>query len=72
MGSEFLDEVTVDVEAVVRKIAGTVTERTSDRKFVTGALLDKIENELNIAVEQIIENKVRRHPSVGVTLGRTR
>jgi hypothetical protein len=39
---------------------------------VTGALLDKIGVELNRAVCRLIQNKVQKQPSCGVTLGRTR
>lgn len=76
VGQDFLDEVEADVEALVRKTLATgfmaeASVKTEDT-FVTGALVDRLKEVLNTAVAQIIENKVARQPSVGVTLGRTR
>lgn len=76
VGEDFLIEVEVDVEALVRKalVTGYITEASvkTEDTFVTGALVDRLKEVLNTAVAQIIENKVARQPSVGCTLGRTR
>jgi len=41
-------------------------------RFSSGALIDKVALELNRAIGRIIQNKVQRQPSTGMTLGRTR
>lgn len=76
VGQDFIDEVEADVEAIVRKalIIGYLTESSvkAEDAFVTGALADRLKGVLNTVVAQVIEHKVARQPSVGVTLGRTR
>lgn len=77
VGEEFLDEVKADAEALVRELRkkyptlhGAI--EPGENKVVTGLLLDKVEAELNRAICRIIQNKVQKQPSCGVTLGRTR
>lgn len=82
VGSEFMDEVKADVEAVVRSLrtkysAGVHAPLyTQDGqvcpKFATGNLLDKFEREVNEAVARIVQAKVQAQPSCGQTLSRTR
>ena len=77
VGSEFIDEVKADVEAVVRSMRAL--HSTLDKPavattavFLTGALLDKVSIELNNVTARIIQRKVERQPSRGQTLSRTR
>lgn len=81
VGEDFIDEVKADVESWIRGIrqqwknstpfdgAPTAEEPLT---FTTGALLEKIQPELNEAIGRLIKNKVWRHPTCGKTLGRTR
>lgn len=76
VGADFIEEVHVDVEALVRKVVGTREtlhpEIEASGKFVTGALIEKVEAEINRAIGRLIQNKVQSMPSCGITLGRTR
>lgn len=79
VGQDFLDEVSADVEALVRNIRnqqGTALflplEPETELSCVTGALSVKVMIELNRLICRIIQNKVQRQPSCGKTLGRTR
>lgn len=78
VGSEFMDEVKADVEAMVRELRGKYANQVhpvldmGENQVVTGALLDKIGAELGKAIGRLIQNKVQRQPTCGVTLGRTR
>lgn len=82
VGEDFIDEVKADVEASVRamkKDAPTslheplYTASVEDPpSFATGALMQKVETEVNGLIARIIQNKVQRQPTVGKTLGRTR
>jgi hypothetical protein len=80
VGQDFIDEVLTDVECLIREIRGkykTLHEplEPDDRKngnFVKGALMEKIGEELHRAIGRMIQNKVQKQPTVGVTLGRTR
>lgn len=77
VGQDFIDEVCAEVEALVRElnVRFPVKERDivcTPEVFVTGPLLEKLRDPLNAAIARIIQNKVQRQPSVGVTLGRTR
>lgn len=79
VGQDFLDEVQADVEALVRELRNkypptlhAALEPAENTCAVTGALLDKVKAELNRAICRLIQNKVQRQPTVGVTLSRTR
>ena len=76
VGQEFIDEVQIDVENLVRGLRGQGAtlhpELPPAGCFTTGALLDKIQVNLNALIGRIIQNKVQKQPSCGVTLGRTR
>jgi hypothetical protein len=76
VGSDFIEEVHVDVEALVRKVVGSREtlhpEIPATGKFTTGALMDKMESEMNKAIARLIQNKVQSMPTAGITLGRTR
>lgn len=76
VGQDFIDEVLTDVECLVREIRGKYKTRHEPLEpsgcFVKGALLEKIEAELDRAIGRKIQNKVQCQPTVGVTLGRTR
>lgn len=78
VGSDFIEEVCVDVEAIIRELHHTrfpvqIHEAlTTKEGFVTGPLLEKVRTALNAAVARLVQNKVAKQPSVGTTLGRTR
>jgi hypothetical protein len=76
VGADFVSEVEADVEAIVRKFRNEVPLTQSavptDETFVTGALAEKLKEALNEIVARVIQNKMCRQPSVGVTAGRTR
>lgn len=75
VGQEFLNEVEADIESMVRgmerpgidgDLSGVVF-----LNFVSGELMKKMERAVNVAVAKMILSKVKRHPTVGKTLGRT-
>ena len=76
VGQDFMDEVHASVEALVRNIVNkdltlhSVVPRDGD--FVTGELLEKVKHAMNDLIGRMIQNKVQRQPTVGVTLSRTR
>ena len=79
VGQDFLDEVSADVEALVRDLRSKYPTRVfeplePDEKTgcVTGALSDRVSVELNRAICRLIQLKVQSQPSCGKTLGRTR
>lgn len=76
VGQDFVEEVQIDVECLVRNIhskdATLHPVLPVEGKFTTGALMDKVEENLNGLIGRIIQNKVQKQPSCGVTLGRTR
>ena len=79
VGQDFLDEVSADVEALVRELRNKFPTRifeplepTEEKGCVTGALSDRVMIELNRAICRLIQNKVASQPSCGKTLGRTR
>lgn len=77
VGQDFMDEVKADTEALVREIRNKYATLhpvldLGENQVVTGALLDKIGAELGNAIGRLIQNKVQRQPTCGVTLGRTR
>lgn len=79
VGQDFLDEISADVEMLVRnvrnqhptKLFGPL-EPDENTSCVTGALSAKVSVELNRLVCRLIQNKVQNQPSCGKTLGRTR
>lgn len=76
VGQDFVEEVQIDVESLVRNIA--FKDQTQDAvlpiegKFTTGALLAKIEDNLNGLIGRIIQNKIKKQPSCGCTARATR
>jgi hypothetical protein len=79
VGSDFFDEIEADVETFVREIRVKYHLEPSERVqpdetalFVTGDLLDKVRDELNAMLPRMVQRKVQRQPSCGVTIGRTR
>lgn len=82
VGSEFITEVQIDVENLVRSIqikypskvhADLVFAQVEDKpRFVTGELLEKIQTVLDDAIARLIQRKVESHPGVGKTLQNTR
>jgi hypothetical protein len=77
VGSDFVDEVKADVEALLRDLRGKAQTlhppiMFGDDSFVTGELMDKSRDILNELIGRMIQNKVQKQPSCGCTLGRTR
>jgi hypothetical protein len=82
VGADFVDEVTTDVECLLRDIRGKYAQTVhpllgqgvgDDEVFIVkGAFLKKLEAEVNHAICRVIQAKVQRQPTVGCTLGRTR
>lgn len=79
VGKDFLDEVRADVEAKIRHMRSegntsphAPLENDGKKVFTTGALADKVMCEWNEYIGRLIQQKVQRQPSVGVTLSRTR
>lgn len=78
VGSDFLDELTTEVETIVRDLCAVrfhiMAEEVvvTEEKFVTGALANKLAAAMNQAIGRIIQQKVQRQPSVGKTLSRTK
>jgi len=78
VGQDFVDEVLADVEAIVRKLNSdyptlhTPLPLNNAASLVTRNLLDKIADALNESLARLIQNKVQKQPSCGVTLSRTR
>ncbi len=82
VGEPFLDEVKADVEALVRGITAKygsgphqplfMQDGQTCPSFATGALIEKIEKQVNEGIAKIVQAKVSAQPSCGCTLGRTR
>jgi hypothetical protein len=77
VGQDFLDEVRIDVEALIVTLRNSHPTQLNtplplESGFLTGNLGDRVIHEWNNLVGRIIQNKVRRQPSVGQTLSRTR
>jgi len=77
VGEEFLNEVKADVESLVRELRKKYPTlhpalELGENKVVTGALLAKVEVELNRTIGRLVQNKVQQQPSCGCTLSRTR
>lgn len=71
---EFLDSVEANLEALIRGLAqgynedDAVIPDNDAAWFINGRVAVRAEEKLNIAVRAIVSSKVRRHPSLGVTL----
>jgi hypothetical protein len=79
VGQDFMDEVSADVEALVRNLRNQcpttlheALEPDENTGCVTGLLSAKVTAELNRLICRMIQNKVWKQPSCGKTLGRTR
>jgi hypothetical protein len=77
VGQDFIDEVLVDVDCLVRNIRNKdqtlhTTVEVEGSGFVTGNLMNSVAEELNKLIGRIIQNKVQRQPTVGCTLRATR
>lgn len=77
VGQDFIDEVKTDVECLVRNIRGQTPVNLDEPlesavHFATGELIQRMHDELDRLIGRIIQNKVKRQPTVGVTLSRTR
>jgi hypothetical protein len=76
VGSEFIEEVFTDAEVIMRELRAKFNTLHPALQpagnFVKGAYIDKFQEELDKAIGRMIQNKTQRHPSVGVTLMRTR
>ncbi len=74
VGQDFLNEVNSEVEALVRDLRNTRfpvqvnAPLATEENFVTGALLEKVKDALNQAISRIIQSKVQRQPTCGITL----
>jgi hypothetical protein len=77
VGQDFLDEVKGDVEAVLRELRNKVPSYMHDpllrdETFITGLFDQRAASIFNDLIGRIIQNKVQRQPSCGMTLSRTR
>lgn len=77
VGQDFLDEISADVEALVRKLRNEHPTLTNPQLscsfvFLTANLRDKLGAEMNSVIARLVQRKVERQPSCGCTLGRTR
>lgn len=77
MGSDFIEEVEADVEAFVRRLQIQNESKVHPplvptSTLTTGALVERVGEELNLMIARMIQNKVQSQPTVGCTLGRTR
>lgn len=77
VGQDFIDELEADLETLIRELGNKYpvpvhAEIGTEECFVPGPTLDRIGELLNRAVARLIQNKICKQPSVGVTAGRTR
>jgi hypothetical protein len=79
VGQDFLDEVSADVEMLIRNIRNhsptavfPPLEPDEKTSCITGALCDKVATELNRLICRMIQQKTQRQPSCGKTLRATR
>lgn len=77
VGRDFQEEVRVDVEAFLRELRNkwpTILHEplNENSSCATGALADKVMFEVENAIARLIQNKVQKQPSCGVTLRATR
>jgi hypothetical protein len=76
VGSDFIDEVEAEIEAVVRKISasepkpGVFPTVQTELKFATGELAGTVRDRLNDLIARVVQHKVERQPSIGQTLMR--
>lgn len=74
VGQDFLDAVNSEVEALVRDLRNTRfpvpmnAPLPTEENFVKEALLEKVKDALNQAIGRIIQAKVQRQPTCGITL----
>lgn len=73
VSEEFLVGVEADVESAIRAVesnsqVNSVCASEVEGIFVTGHALMRIKEKLNLRARQIVESRVMRHPSLGVTL----
>lgn len=78
VGQDFIDEVHADVDSLLRRIKNVdwpvqIHEPVDagELNFVTGALMDRFQEAVNLAIARLIQRKVQKQPSCGKTLGRT-
>lgn len=70
VGEDFIDAVEAEVSALIRRTYPAIPgdmPHVNDC-FVTGDAMHKMRNALDNFVQAIVFAKVRRHPTVGVTL----
>lgn len=79
VGEDFQNEVRADVESFIRELRNKWPVNLDpplplpeESSCVTGALSAKVMSELNAAIARLVQNKVKKQPSVGVTLRATR
>lgn len=80
VSQEFIDEVTEDLEALIREIRNKYPIDPKDQveitptltRFVSDEFMHKLGLELHAMVGRMIQKKVMRLPSVGVTVTATR
>lgn len=76
VGTDFIDDIQAETEALVRKfnsmylppIHPVVVAEGGAVQFVTGLLLLRVRDALDQCIGRMIQSKVQRHPTVGVTL----
>lgn len=77
VGADFVSEIESEVESFVRDLRNNRfpvqvnAPLATSENFIKDALLEKVKEALNQAIARIIQQRVQRQPSVGVTLGRT-
>lgn len=88
VGADFIEEIETDIECLLRDLRNKgintlhpalgqgqalgLSAQEDNVFIVKGAFLEKLEIIFNQAICRIIQNKVQRQPTCGVTLGRTR
>jgi len=77
VGQDFIDEVKADAEAALRELRAKAATQLNEPlahedTFTTGLFELRASGILNDLIGRIVQNKVRRQPSCGKTLGRTR
>jgi hypothetical protein len=76
VSEQFIDDIEANIDATIRNLANaygvSVDEYTAPDQeissFTTGRAQVKLRTMLEVAACKIIQLKVRRHPSIGVTL----
>jgi hypothetical protein len=79
VGQDFYSEMDAEIEALIRELRNKYVSDVfqpvhpdPEMVFVTGTCLEKVREELDAAVARLIQRKLERQPSVGVTIGATR